>query len=174
MKLKYLFLGLVPAVFLLFSCKSQQRMAAIKQHKYMEDTYAEIKKTVSEAEVTILNDTLKVLFPENLLFKNGSANISETTYPIMQRFANALMVYSKTHILVNGHTDNTGEKELNDALSKSRADSAAAVLILYKVPVSRLEFWGFGSRQPIADNSTAEGRTKNRRVEFIILYKQEE
>jgi outer membrane protein OmpA-like peptidoglycan-associated protein len=174
MKLKYLFGALAPVFFLFFSCKSQQHIAAKKQHKYMENTYAEIKRTVSEAEVTILNDTLKVLFPENLLFKNGSSSISETTYPIMKRFADALIVYSQTHILVNGHTDNTGEKEMNNALSKSRADSAAAVLMLYKVPASRLEFWGFGSRQPIADNSTAEGRTKNRRVEFIILYKQEE
>lgn len=174
MQLKSLFtyISLFGAV-LIASCNPQKRLARQK-HTYMENTYKDVKKSVTEAEVSILNDTLKVLFPENLLFKKGGADINEATYPVMQRFANALLAHRRTDVLVNGHTDNTGSDEVNQRLSRARADSAASALIFYKVPASRLSQWGFGSRQPIADNGTEEGRTKNRRVEFIILYKVQE
>jgi len=163
----------VLALTLLAACNPQRRLAR-KQHKYMERAYLEIKNDVKEAEVSILNDTLKVLFPENLLFEKGKAGIALSTYPIMERFAKALLLYNNTHVLVNGHTDNTGSDEINNALSRQRADSAGALLIYYKVPQQRLQFWGMGSRHPIADNNTDTGRSRNRRVEFIILYKVEE
>ena len=173
MQVKNLFVfSALMTTLLIFSCNPQKKLARQK-HEYMESTYADVKKTVTEAEVTILNDTLKVLFPENLLFKRGGADINESTYPIMQRFASALLLHNKTNVLINGHTDSTGNADINQKLSQARADSAATVLELYKIPSSRLSEWGFGSRQPIADNNTEEGRAKNRRVEFIILYKVE-
>jgi outer membrane protein OmpA-like peptidoglycan-associated protein len=166
-----MFCGLI--TLFLSSCNPQKKLARQK-HEYMESTYVDIKKAVVEADVTILNDTLKVLFPENLLFQKGGATIFDTTYPIMERFAGALLVHNKTAVLINGHTDNTGSDELNEKLSKDRADAAAKVLAHFKVPENRLSEWGFGSRRPIAENNTEAGRTKNRRVEFIILYKVEE
>ena len=169
MKFKSLFVLSALALPVFPSCNPQKKLAK-KRHAYMEQTYVDIKKAVVEADVSILNDTLKVLFPDNLLFPKGSATINATTYPIMERFANALLIHNKTSVLVNGHTDNTGSNEVNEKLSSDRADSAGAALVHYNVPASRLAYWGFGSRKPIADNNTEEGRAKNRRVEFIILY----
>ena len=150
------------------SCGAGRKMA--KQHKYIQDTYKGLKEAVNEAEVTILNDTIKVLFPEHLLFQKSAADINTQTYPLMGRFANALVKYHKTDILINGYTDNTGSEEFNSNLSKARAQNAKSLLVQGGVDSSRMLTWGMGSGNPIADNNTPQGKSRNRRVEFIILY----
>jgi outer membrane protein OmpA-like peptidoglycan-associated protein len=167
------FVALILFIVLLFSCNPQKRLAR-RKHIYMEQVYTDVKKAINQAEVTIINDSLKVLFPSNLLFETGGAGINRETFPVMERFANILLKYSKTDILINGYTDNTGTAGINQKLSKDRADTAGAALILYKVPGQRLSFWGHGSNNPVGDNATEEGKARNRRVEFIVLYKMEE
>jgi outer membrane protein OmpA-like peptidoglycan-associated protein len=166
---KLLIFLIIPFLATLYSCNPQKRLAK-KKHTYMESAFKSFKDEVPEAEVTILNDTVKVLFPEHLLFQKNSSEINKDVYPLMQRFANALNVYFKTNILVNGYTDNTGTEELNKELSSQRADSASKILKLYKVPDQRMLRWGMGDSNPIADNNTEEGRRRNRRVEFVMLY----
>lgn len=171
MRLKTLVHITIASTFMvLLSCNPQKKLAREK-HDYMEHTYVEITQAVNEAEVSILNDTLKVLFPSNLLYEPNGATIHIETLPIIERFANALIKYSKTDILINGYTDSTGTELLNERLSKARADTAKSALIFYKVPAGRLSSWGHGSKNPRGDNATEEGRTLNRRVEFIVLYK---
>ena len=160
---------IIPLFAVLYSCNPQKRLAK-KKHTYMESAFKAFKNEVPEAEVTILSDTVKVLFPEHLLFQKNSSEINRDVFPLMQRFANALNVHFKTNILINGYTDNTGTEELNKKLSADRADSASKVLQLYKVSDKRMMQWGMGPSNPIADNSTEEGQRKNRRVEFIMLY----
>jgi len=71
-------------------------------------------------------------------------------------------------IKINGHTDNTGSKELNDALSLKRAESVKSYLVMKGVDQGRMSTAGFGYSQPVASNDTPEGRAENRRIEFII------
>jgi len=164
---------LMSLMALFFSCNPQKRLAR-KKHLYMEKAYTDVKTAINQAEVTIVNDSLKVLFPSNLLFETGGAGINSETFPVMERFANVLLKYARTDILINGYTDNTGTDEVNRKLSKERADTAGAALMLYKVPEQRLSFWGHGSNNPIGDNATEAGKARNRRVEFVILYRMEE
>lgn len=140
--------------------------------KYMSKTFKRLKKDLPFADVSKLNDTVKVIFPSNLMFGVNSSSISESVLPKMNRFAIALNKFNKTAILVNGHTDNVGEENYNIALSTKRADTAKAALILYKVNPSRINTWGLGMRHPIASNETEEGKARNRRVEFVILYEE--
>ena len=67
-----------------------------------------------------------------------------------------------------GHTDNIGSDENNLRLSKDRAESVKAYLVSKGANPSRIEATGYGESQPIASNKTAEGRQKNRRVEFTL------
>ena len=68
---------------------------------------------------------------------------------------------------VQGHCDNTGSDAVNDPLSQKRAEAIVARLVQLGISADRLTAVGKGSHEPIADNSTEEGRAKNRRVEFI-------
>ena len=68
---------------------------------------------------------------------------------------------------VQGHCDNTGSDNVNDPLSQKRAEAIVAALVKQGISMDRLTAVGKGSHSPIADNSTAEGRAKNRRVEFV-------
>ena len=72
-------------------------------------------------------------------------------------------------IEISGHTDKTGSEPMNFKLSEARAKSVVEYLVRKGIDRARLEYKGFGSLQPIADNATTTGRTKNRRVEFKIL-----
>lgn len=157
------------SVLLLSACNTQKRLK-IKEHKYMESSFVDIKKSIPEAEVTILQDTIKVLFPENLLYSLGKTDVKEETYPLLERFSQSLNKYNRSSILITGYTDNTGSEPLNDTVSKQRATNVKKILKKYQVIDKRLYTWGRGERNPIADNTTEEGRRKNRRVEFIILY----
>lgn len=140
--------------------------------KYMRKTYKRLKRNLKFADVLKLEDTVKVIFPSNLMFGFNSSSISESVMPKMNRFAIALNKFNKTAILVNGHTDNVGEENYNLELSTKRADTAKAALIRYKVNPARINTWGLGMRHPVATNETEDGRSRNRRVEFVILYEE--
>ncbi|RZL13426.1 MAG: OmpA family protein, partial [Pedobacter sp.] len=71
----------------------------------------------------------------------------------------------------SGHTDNVGNDQLNQTLSQNRAKAVYNYLVNGKVERSRLIFKGYGKTQPIADNTTDEGRQLNRRTEFKIVAK---
>lgn len=136
----------------------------------MGKTYKELKQELPDATVTLLNDSIKVLFPENLMFATNSANINSEFTPKMITFAKILNRYNKTSVLINGYTDNTGSAEINNKLSYDRANTAKVALEQQSVEKSRLHSWGHGSKDPLATNNTPEGRQKNRRVEFVVLY----
>lgn len=155
---------------LLFAACNPQKKLARQKQAYMEDTYVTVKDAVNEAQVSILNDTVKVLFPENLLFQLEKSAILPENEPLLERFASALNQLPRTSVLISGYTDNTGSAGYNEQLSHRRAQAAQSVLSRYGVHPARMYTWGRGSRNPIADNGTLEGRKRNRRVEFILLY----
>lgn len=148
----------------LMSCAPKSKKA------YMNKTYKRLNRTLKFAIVSNLNDTVKVIFPSNLMFDFNSVAIYESVMPKIHRFAKTLNKYNKTAILINGHSDNIGEEQYNKDLSAKRADTAKRALMRYNVAPERMSTWGMGMRHPIADNQTEEGRARNRRVEFVILY----
>lgn len=163
------YLIIVFSALFLFSCGSTQK--AKKKHSYMSAMYEEIKKEIPEAQVAIAHDSLKVLFPEHMLFDFDSYSIKQESLEILARLAKLLKKYNKTGVLINGYTDNKGSEDYNKSLSQKRADATKVALLESGILTARLYAWGHGFINPIGDNNTEEGRTKNRRVEFIILYK---
>ncbi|MDU4171216.1 MAG: OmpA family protein, partial [Citrobacter freundii] len=82
--------------------------------------------------------------------------------------AMVLKEYNKTAVNVLGFTDSTGSQDLNMRLSQQRADSVASALITQGVAANRIRTQGMGPSNPIASNSTAEGKAQNRRVEITL------
>lgn len=104
-------------------------------------------------------------FTLNVQFKTGSSVIEESSMADVKGLAEFLTSYPETQVSIEGHSDSTGSAAGNKALSQKRADAVKEVLqSQYAIEAGRVKAVGFGAEQPIADNATAEGRTKNRRV----------
>ena len=147
------------------SCGVQHR-----KKRYVKRNYKELKKSFPEATVTLLQDSIKVIFPNNVVFDVGSATVRKTFDAKLLRFSQILKKYDRTNILVTGYTDNSGSDDSNVKLSLERAETVKSKLIKEKVQPKRLFTWGLGEKNPISSNATKEGRAKNRRVEFVVLY----
>lgn len=112
---------------------------------------------------------LKTAF-ENLEFETGKNVIKSTSFPSLNELATLLISKPAWKLKISGHTDNVGNDASNMTLSKNRAQATAAYLQGRGVPASQIITEWFGETMPIADNSTAEGRQKNRRVEMQIVF----
>jgi len=138
--------------------------------EYMAKAGSEMKEKLIEADVTMLNDSISVLFPNHIIYSlSALAPITDIEVQ-MNQLASLLTKYSATDILVTGHTDNIGEIVLNKKISQIRADIIKDMLLVRNINAERLSSWGLGPQAPIASNEIEEGRAKNRRVEFVVLY----
>lgn len=109
--------------------------------------------------------TEKIEFTLNVQFASGSAVVADEYKMDLEKLAEFLMKYPTVTAEIEGHTDNTGSEKLNFRISQKRAEAIRAYLVTkLKVDKKRLTAKGYGPSQPVADNATAEGRLKNRRV----------
>ena len=101
-------------------------------------------------------------------FDHDSAEIRRDSYPLLDEFGRALTEgLVDAAIVITGHTDDTGPREYNQTLSENRAKAVKKYLCDHHgIKSSRITTYGYGETRPIAPNGTAEGRLKNRRVEF--------
>lgn len=109
-----------------------------------------------------------ILTLSEVLFDVGKASLKEGGQRAVGQLATFLQEYPERRLLIEGHTDNTGSRELNLDLSKRRAESVKASLVGMGVPANRISTVGHGPNYPVATNATAAGRQQNRRVEIII------
>ena len=120
-------------------------------------------------EVTRTADNqLKLNVPSDVSFDVGRADIKPELRSVLDQFATGLKAQPATLVRIVGHTDSTGSDAINNPLSRERAESVKGYLEDRGVSGSRIEAVGRGEREPIADNTTAEGRAKNRRVEIFL------
>ena len=112
-----------------------------------------------------INDILQ---KRTVNFKTGSARLAQQGNQVVQQIAELLIPCPNASITINGHTDNVGSAQKNMRLSIRRAESVAQALIQMGFGAKRFKINGAGESQPIADNNTAEGRYKNRRIEVRL------
>lgn len=138
---------------------------------YLDAQAAELRAELASTGVQVVesDDNIRLIMPGNITFKTDSADINSSFYPVLNSVAKVLKKYSNSTVMVSGHTDSTGSAAYNLELSKSRAQSVASYLEGQGVKASRFEVLGMGSSNPIASNSSAEGRSQNRRVEIKIV-----
>ncbi|MCR5827408.1 MAG: OmpA family protein [Bacteroidales bacterium] len=103
----------------------------------------------------------------NILFETGKADLKPESMAEIQKVAEYMKANPTARFEVQGHTDNQGSDAVNDPLSQQRAEAVVKALESQGVDPFNLRPVGKGSHEPVADNSTDEGRAKNRRVEFI-------
>jgi outer membrane protein OmpA-like peptidoglycan-associated protein len=109
---------------------------------------------------------LKVNVPSDFSFDVGRSNVRPDMRPVLDQFAQGLDANMLVRVI--GHTDSTGSDTINNPLSVDRAQSVREYLVGKGVASSRINTDGAGARQPVADNGSADGRAKNRRVEIFL------
>jgi len=125
------------------------------------DARSLLVKQLMESGKAVTND---------ILFDVNSDVIKSQSYDVVNQFGDALKANPTLKIKITGHTDSDGNASNNMELSKKRAASVKKYLLAnYSINDSRIETDGKGATQPVADNSTATGKAKNRRVEFLKL-----
>lgn len=139
--------------------------------KRMQDQKAAMEKATAGTGVAVsqtADNRLKLDIPSDISFATGRSDVSSTFAPILNQFASSLNQNPVTTVTIIGHTDSTGSDAINNPLSIDRANSTRNYLVARGVAGNRIATDGRGSREPIADNNTNEGRAKNRRVEIYV------
>lgn len=134
----------------------------------MDKQAEEIKKTVPDANVERVGEGIVVEFSSNVLFGFDQSNLSYEAKLSLDKLVKVLNSYSETDIELQGHTDSKGSLGYNQTLSLERANAVSAYLADRGISNSRVVTKGYGEELPKYENNTADGRTKNRRVEFLI------
>jgi len=114
-------------------------------------------------------DSNQVLFIPNIEFDFNSYVIKDSFYKILNRLVPFLLKHFDFHIEINGYSDAIGNDEYNIELSLKRAENIASYLFSKGVDSNRIDIYGFGRKNPIADNITSDGRAMNRRVAFKFI-----
>jgi outer membrane protein OmpA-like peptidoglycan-associated protein len=111
----------------------------------------------------------KLVIKDKVFFATAKATILPRSFPLLNQVAAVIRNHPELkHLRVEGHTDDTGGRDINVRLSQSRADSVKAYLSHQGVEEERLDAKGFGPDRPADSNATEAGRANNRRVEFVI------
>lgn len=141
-----------------WSKKMQEQKAAMEQAT--QGTGIGVSQTA--------DNRLKLDVPADAGFAVGRSTVSPTLAGVLDKFGATLQQNPVTQVSILGHTDNTGGDAINNPLSVDRANSARDYLVARGVAPARFTTDGRGSREPVADNSTNDGRAKNRRVEIFV------
>lgn len=137
---------------------------------YMDVQEAKLREKMRGTGVSVTRngDNIVLNMPNNVTFDSSSATLKPAGANTLSGVAMVLKEYPKTAVNVAGYTDSTGGAELNQKLSQQRADSVASSLIVQGVAANRLRTIGMGPANPVASNSTTEGKAQNRRVEITL------
>ena len=141
--------------------------------KKMDEKAAALAKEMENAQVETITDVnglqaIKVTFESGILFPTNGTTLSAQAKNQLATFSTQMKDLQDTDITIYGHTDNTGSASVNERISLQRAESVASYLQSRGINASRIHSEGKSYNDPVADNDTAEGRAKNRRVEVYV------
>lgn len=137
------------------------------------DKKAEELAAIEAAQVETVTDqngleAIKVTFDSGILFPTNGTALSADSKAALSNFAKQMADMPETDFTIYGHTDNTGTAAVNERISAQRAESVAKYLQSCGIAAERMTTEGKSFNEPVADNSTKEGRAQNRRVEVFI------
>ncbi|MFN3820173.1 OmpA family protein [Blastomonas sp.] len=138
---------------------------------YLEQQERELRQKTAGTGIDVVRDgdSLLLNMPSEVTFDVDSSAVKPQFRNTLNDVAATLVQYESTYIDVYGHTDSTGSDAYNQTLSERRAQSVSSYLSSRGVQPARLATRGFGESQPVASNTTEDGRAQNRRVEIRIV-----
>lgn len=143
--------------------------AAIGSYQDQQERKLRAQLADSGVEVQRVGNNITLDMPGGVTFATNSSDINSNFYPVLDKVAATLGEFNQTVIEVAGHTDSTGSRAYNMALSERRAGSVLNYLSSRGVARERMIAVGAGPDHPVDSNETPEGRAQNRRVEITIV-----
>ncbi len=137
---------------------------------YMDVQEKKLREKLEGTGVHVVRhgNDVQLVMPGDVTFETNSASLNSNFFNVLDSVATVLDEYKSTLVTVAGYTDSTGAADYNQELSEKRATTVALYLHSRGVAQQRLAAIGHGERNPVASNSTAEGRARNRRVEITL------
>ncbi|WP_461095953.1 OmpA family protein [Spirosoma luteolum] len=135
----------------------------------MDKQAEEMKRQMPNAQIERVGEGIKITFGSDILFDVNSYALKPQTKTQLMEFAQTLNKYEDTDIRIEGHADASGPDDYNMTLSRNRANAVGDFLKAQNVKSSRLDEIGYGETQPVADNGSEAGRSKNRRVDIAVF-----
>ncbi|MCB0326655.1 MAG: OmpA family protein [Bdellovibrionales bacterium] len=148
----------------------QEAKERLEAEKRFNRLYSEVRTYFSpnEAEVYKQGDQLLIRL-KSMKFPVGQSVIMPSNYPILTKVQKAIRTFGQPTVTIEGHTDTTGSKALNEHLSRERAESVKQYFLANQtLRENKLVSVGYGDSKPVAPNTTAEGRAQNRRIDVVI------
>jgi len=140
------------------------------KYEFNEIIYIEKNKNIYEASIDLQFDLYEKIFEiKNLNFISGKYNIEKQYFEELNNLVLLLTENTDINIEIAGHTDSIGNEVANQILSENRAKSVKSYLVKNNINLNRISCVGYGEKQPIENNSSAENRKKNRRIEIRIF-----
>lgn len=143
----------------------QQASQAVSMQQALETARQEFNN--SEAEVFQQGNKLVVRL-KAMNFPSGRSELPQSALPLLAKVKDVAKSLNPSEVVIEGHTDSTGQAQKNMSLSEKRAQSVATYLRENGLEEGKMESVGYGFQKPIATNKSAEGRAQNRRVDIII------
>jgi outer membrane protein OmpA-like peptidoglycan-associated protein len=162
------------------SLEQARAQLALTQKQLDQETHAreqaeasarEAMLKLTAANVAAVKDEPRgtvIVLPGSVLFASGKSTLLPSSQQKLDQVADALKEETNHHITVEGYTDSRGSDAANQALSERRANAVRNYLVTQGVAADQIDAVGLGASKPTADNSTAEGRATNRRVEIVV------
>ena len=116
-----------------------------------------------------MGEGIKITFASGILFGTNSSNLTPEAAGNIDQLAATVKKYADTNVVIGGHTDASGSDAINQPLSERRAQAVSNEIQAQGVDSGRITATGYGSSQPVADNTSATGKAANRRVEVAIF-----
>ena len=141
-----------------------------EKFEFDEIIFIEKNKNINQINIDLQFDLYSKIFEiKNLNFESGKFNIQKQYFKDLENLVILLREQINIKIEIAGHTDSIGDNKANLILSENRSKSVKSYLVINGIDESRIKCVGYGENQPITNNSSKEGREKNRRIEIRIL-----
>lgn len=152
------------------SAENRMLSEKLTQEEHIKEAFKTAQATFSEDEAEIYRQGDNILIRlKGMEFKPGQADVPARSLSVLSKVKDVMDSMGAEKVVVEGHTDSTGSKMINEKLSESRAQAIANYLVSSKtVDEDQIVTKGFGYEKPISSNRTAMGRAQNRRVDLLI------
>jgi OmpA-OmpF porin, OOP family len=136
----------------------------------VKEQFQQVEKMFGRSEARVFREGDNVILRlVGLSFDSGDSAIKQGSFDLLAKVEKAIDIFPRSELLIEGHTDSYGGDELNQKLSQDRAESLQQYMInAMRIPSYRVIATGFGETNPVANNETAAGRAKNRRIDIVI------